>query len=61
MLRDQLRNNSNHSLHEPVHTPRTPRGDSVMSGTSDIANMTPRRAGFVTGATTASNFKPVYD
>ncbi|CAF4877211.1 unnamed protein product, partial [Rotaria socialis] len=25
------------------------------------ANMTPRRGGFVIGATTASNFKPVYD
>jgi hypothetical protein len=62
MLRDQLRQvGSNNSLYDPMHTPRTPRGDSVTSGMSDIGNITPRRGGFVIGATTASNFKQVYD
>lgn len=62
ILRDKLRqSNSNNSLYEPMHTPRTPRADSVTSGMTDIANMTPRRGGFVTSATTASNFKAVYD
>lgn len=62
MLRDQLRQNGSHnSLCDPMHTPRTPRGDSVSSGMTDIANMTPRRGGVVVGATNASNFKAVYD
>ncbi|CAF0755360.1 unnamed protein product [Rotaria sordida] len=61
MLRDQLRRSSSNSLYEPMHTPRTPRADSVTSGTTDIANTIPRRGGVVIGATTASNFKPVYD
>lgn len=62
MLRDQLRRSgSNNSLNDQMHTPRTPRGDSVTSGMTDIANMTPRRGGFVIGATTASRFKAVYD
>jgi hypothetical protein len=62
MLRDKLRQNgSTNSLYDPMHTPRTPRGDSVSSGMTDIGNVTPRRSGFVISATTASNFKPVYD
>lgn len=62
MLRDKLRQNgSNNSLYEPMHTPRTPRADSVTSGMTDVANMTPRRGGLVIAATAASNFKPVYD
>ena len=58
MLRDQLRHNETQS---PMHTPRTPRGESVASGMTDMARGTARRAGHVVGATTASNFKPVYD
>lgn len=62
MLRDKLRQSgSNHSLADAPHTPRTPRPDSVTSGMTDIANMTPRRGAFATGATAASNFKAVYD
>jgi hypothetical protein len=62
MLRDKLRQNgSNNSLYDPMHTPRTPRANSVSSGMTDIGNVTPRRGGFVIGATTASHFKPVYD
>jgi len=62
MLRDKLRQNgSNNSPYDPMHTPRTPRTDSVTSGMTDIGNMSPRRGGFVLGATKASNFKPVYD
>ncbi|CAF2506395.1 unnamed protein product [Rotaria sp. Silwood2] len=61
MLRDQLRHSSSNSLYEPMHTPRTPGADSVTSGAMDIGNLTPRRGGFVIGATTASHFKPVYD
>ena len=61
-LRDQLRGNtSNNSLYNSMHTPRTPRGDSMSSGTADVGNLTPRRAALVMGATTAVNFKPVYD
>jgi hypothetical protein len=65
MLRDKLRQNgSSNSPFEPMHTPRTPhtpRIDSVSSGMTDIANLTPRRGVSVIGATTASNFKAVYD
>jgi len=62
MLRDKLRQSgSNNSLYDSMHTPRTPRPDSVLSGKTDSGNLTPRRSGFVIGATTASNFKPVYD
>ena len=62
MLRDRIRQNgSNNSLYDPMHTPRTPRGDSVTSGNTDNDNMTPRRGGFVLGATAATNFKAVYD
>lgn len=62
MLRDKLRQSgSNHSFGDPPHTPRTPRPDSVTSGMTDIANMTPRRGAFTIAATTASNFKAVYD
>ena len=62
MLRDKLRRTgSNGSLYESMHTPRTSRPDSVTSGMTDIGNMTPRRGALVVGATTASNFKPVYD
>jgi hypothetical protein len=68
MLRDKLRQNgSSNSPFEPMHTPRTPRAlhtprnDSVSSGMTDIANLTPRRGVTVIGATTASNFKAVYD
>lgn len=62
MLRDKIRqSNSNNSLYDPMHTPRTPRAESVTSGMTDVANMTPRRGGFVIGATTASQFKAVYD
>ena len=59
MLRDQLRRTtSNNSLFNPAHTPRA---DSVNSGVTDIANLTPRRAAQMISATTASNFKAVYD
>jgi hypothetical protein len=62
MLRDKLRETgSNNSLYDPMHTPRTPRADSVASVISDVVNLTPRRGGFVINATTASNFKAVYD
>jgi len=62
MLRDKLRQNgSNNSPYDLMHTPRTPRPDSVTSGNTDLASMSPRRTGFVLGATAASNFKPVYD
>jgi len=62
MLRDKLRQNgSNNSLYDPMHTPRTPRAESVTSEITDTGNLTPRRSGFVIGATTASNFKPIYD
>ena len=62
MLRDKLRQSgSNHSFGDPPHTPRTPRPDSVTSGMMDMGNTTPRRGGYAYGATTASNFKAVYD
>ena len=62
MLRDKLRqHSSNNSLYDPMHTPRSPRADSVTSGMTDTANLTPRRGGFIFGATTASNFKAVYE
>jgi hypothetical protein len=62
MLRDKLRQSGSHnSLYDSVHSPRTPRNESTSSGMTDVANLTPRRGGTVLGATTASNFKPVYD
>jgi hypothetical protein len=62
MLRDQLRqNNSNNSLSNPTCTPRSSRPDSVASAMNDAMSTTPRRSGVTASATTASNFKPVYD
>ena len=59
MLRDKLRQNGgSHNNYDPMHTPRTPRSNSVAS---EAADLTPRRGGVVVGATTASNFKAVYD
>ncbi|CAF1626412.1 unnamed protein product [Adineta ricciae] len=65
MLRDKLRHTgSSNGFHDSMpspHTPRTPRNDSVSSGMTDVANLTPRRGAPVIGATKPSNFKPVYD
>ncbi|CAF1009710.1 unnamed protein product [Adineta steineri] len=62
MLRDKLRQSASHnSLYDGIHSPRTPRNESVSSGMTDIGNLTPRRGGTALGATIASNFKPVYD
>ncbi|CAF1056023.1 unnamed protein product, partial [Didymodactylos carnosus] len=56
LLRDKLCQNGTNA--SGLHSPRTPRPDSMNSGISDISQLTPRRAGFLMGSTSATHFKP---